>query len=96
MKREDAQKMCQEIRHYLTSGNPVWNKNDVEEALNMAIDALSEQSGDLISRADAIAAMGEEPEIWTDTDEEWAYHNAWVEHISALKALPSAIGGDTE
>lgn len=45
---------------------------------------------DLISRQDAIDALGEEPEIWNDTEEEWAYRNAWVEHISALKALPSA------
>ena len=60
------------------------------EAIDMAIKALSTNlSDDLISRADAIEALGEEPEIWTDTDEEWAYHNAWVEHISALKALPS-------
>ena len=45
---------------------------------------------DLISREDAIDALGEEPEIWNDTEEEWAYRNAWVEHISAIKALPSA------
>lgn len=45
---------------------------------------------DLISRQDAIYALGEEPEIWNDTEEEWAYRNAWVEHIAAIKALPSA------
>lgn len=45
---------------------------------------------DLINRQDAINALGEEPEIWNDTEEEWAYRNAWVEHISAIKALPSA------
>jgi hypothetical protein len=49
-----------------------------------------EPIGDLISRQDAIDALGEEPEIWNDTEEEWAYRNAWVEHISALKSLPSA------
>lgn len=90
MKREDAQKMCQEIRHYLTSGNPIWNKNDVEEALNMAIDALSEPSGDLISRADAIEALGEEPEIILDTDAEWEMHDRWVDAMTSIKTLPSA------
>lgn len=51
---------------------------------------------DLIRRQDAIEAMGEEPEIWNDTEEEWAYHNAWVEHISAIKALPSAMREPTK
>lgn len=50
----------------------------------------SESKLDLISRADAIDALGEEPDIWNDTEEEWAYRNAWVEHISAIKSLPSA------
>lgn len=45
---------------------------------------------DSIYRRDAIDALGEEPDIWNDTEEEWAYRNAWVEHISAIKALPSA------
>ena len=44
----------------------------------------------LIRRSDAIDALGEEPEVWSDTEEEWAYRNAWVEHIAAIKALPSA------
>ena len=47
-------------------------------------------TGELISRADAIDALGEEPEIWNDSEEEWAYRNAWVEHISAIKSLTSA------
>lgn len=51
---------------------------------------MSKRSDDTISRQDAIDALGEEPEIWNDTEEEWAYRNAWVEHISAIKALPSA------
>lgn len=44
----------------------------------------------LIKRQEAIDALGEEPDIWNDTEEEWAYRNAWVEHIAAVKALPSA------
>ena len=49
-----------------------------------------EDKTDLISRADAIEAMGEEPPVWLDTAEEWAERDAWVLHVSALKALPSA------
>ena len=76
------------------------------ESVRMAIEALEMQdlcaemlesakdtnalAKDLISRQDAIDALGEEPEIWNDTEEEWAYRNAWVEHISAIKSLPSA------
>lgn len=45
---------------------------------------------DLINRQDAIDALGEEPDIWNDTEDEWTYRNAWVEHISAIKSLPSA------
>lgn len=45
---------------------------------------------DLIRRQAAIDALGDEPDVWTDTEEEWAYRNAWVEHISAIKSLPSA------
>ena len=72
--------------------------SEAYEALDMAIEALSNAgqhvqhvgSVDLISRQDAIDALGEEPDIWNDTEEEWAYRNAWVEHISAIKSLPSA------
>jgi len=59
------------------------------EAIDMAIEALS-LSGDIISRADAIEAMGEEPLVWQDTYEEWEAHEMWEQHINALKALPSA------
>lgn len=45
---------------------------------------------DIISRQAAIDALGDEPEVWNETAEEWAYRDAWVEHIAAIKALPSA------
>lgn len=60
------------------------------EALDMAIQALSKPSGDLISRADAIEALGEEPEIILDTDAEWEMHDRWVDAIASMKSLPSA------
>ena len=46
--------------------------------------------GDLISRADAIDALGDEPEVWNDTDAEWAERDSWVLHKVAIESLPSA------
>ena len=75
------------------------DREEAEEAVVMAIKALedierwrmwSQTYDNLISRQDAIDSFGDEPEVWNDTEEEWAYRNAWVEHISAIKSLPSA------
>ena len=75
------------------------DREEAEEAVVMAIKALedierwrtwSHTYDNLISRQDAIDSFGDEPEVWNDTEEEWAYRNAWVEHISAIKSLPSA------
>lgn len=48
------------------------------------------KDGDLISRAEAIDAMGEEPPIVYDLATEWKEHDVWVRNVSALSALPSA------
>ena len=40
MTREDAIEMCKSIKDYLTGGNPVWSKEEVAEAMTMAIEAL--------------------------------------------------------
>ena len=42
MTKGEAIDMCMEVRDYLTSGNPIWNKDKVREALDMAIEALEE------------------------------------------------------
>ena len=44
---------------------------------------------DCISRQAAIKALGEEPDIARDTDEEWAEHDTWARHIRAIESLPS-------
>lgn len=95
MNREEAMYLLNNLRSVA--------EGKEDEAIDTAIEALSSSEiptestntptntpTDLISRADAIEALGEEPEVWTDTEEEWAYRNAWVEHISAIKSLPSA------
>lgn len=40
MNRQDALVKCKAIRDYLTAGNPVWSKEEVAEAMTMAIEAL--------------------------------------------------------
>ena len=46
---------------------------------------------DLISRAEAIKALGEEPEVWTGKDEyAQGLNNQWHYDVNAIKALPSA------
>lgn len=43
MTREKAIEMCEAIKHYLTAGNPVWSKEEVAEAMTMAIIALDRE-----------------------------------------------------
>lgn len=43
MTREKAIEMCKSIKHYLTGGNPVWSKEEVAEAMTMAIKALENE-----------------------------------------------------
>ena len=45
---------------------------------------------DLISRQDAIDALGEEPAVWCDSEAEIAERNQWRLDVSAIKAIPSA------
>jgi len=45
---------------------------------------------DLISRAEAIDALGEEPPVWYDGEDEIAERNQWRRDVAAIKALPSA------
>lgn len=53
MTREEAIGKINAIKKYLTAGNPIWDVREIDEALNMAIEALEhEPSEDLISRAD--------------------------------------------
>lgn len=49
-----------------------------------------EPQGDLISRAEAIEALGEEPPVWCDEEYEIAEHNQWREDVEAIKSVPSA------
>lgn len=48
MNREEAINVIKGARQYLTVGNPIWNVKKVDEAMNMAIEALS---SDAIAKA---------------------------------------------
>ena len=74
------------------------DREEAEEAVVMAIKTLedierwrtwSHTYDNLISRQDAIDALGDEPEVWNDTDAEWAERDAWVMHKVAIESLPS-------
>ena len=43
---------------------------------------------DLISRQAAIDALGEEPPVWYDGEDEIAERNQWKRDIEAIKQLP--------
>jgi hypothetical protein len=45
---------------------------------------------DLISRQAAIDALGEEPPVWYDGDDEIAERNQWRRDKAAIESLPSA------
>ena len=45
---------------------------------------------DLIKRQDAIDALGEEPPVWYDGDDEIAERNQWRRDKAAIESLPSA------
>ena len=47
------------------------------------------KSDDLISRRAAIDALGEAPEVWMDTPEEFASLNQWEMDVTAIEAVPS-------
>lgn len=49
-----------------------------------------EPKSDLISRAEAIEAMGEEPPVWCDEEYEIAERNQWRADVEAIKSVPSA------
>ena len=48
------------------------------------------KDSDLISRADALEALGEEPPVWCDEEYEIAERNQWRADVEAIKSVPSA------
>ena len=49
--------------------------------------------GNLIDRQAALDALGEEPPVWYDGEDEIAERNQWRRDVAAIKALPSAQPG---
>ena len=45
---------------------------------------------DLISRAEAVDALGDAPEVWTESPEELAEVSQWEMDVAAIMAVPSA------
>ena len=49
---------------------------------------------DNISRQAAVDALGEAPEVWTESPEEFAALNQWEMDVTAIKAVPPATCDD--
>lgn len=43
MTREEAIKKINAIKKYLITGNPIWDVKEIDEVLNMAIEALKQE-----------------------------------------------------
>lgn len=43
MTREEAIKKINAIKKYLTAGNPMWDVKEIDEVLNMAIEAIQKR-----------------------------------------------------
>lgn len=48
MTREEAINMIKVVRQYLTAGNPIFDAKKINETMRMAIEALSERTGEWI------------------------------------------------
>lgn len=60
MTKEEALKLMQAVKSYMTSGNPIWSVEPIGEAFDMAIEALQAKTdGDTISRQAALDAVYE-------------------------------------
>ncbi len=95
MTNEEAIKKLEGFKNYLCSGNPIWDTNEVAEVFDTAIEALRKDVpdtnvGDMVSRQAAIDALGEEPPVWYDGEDELAERNQWRRDVNAIKALPPA------
>lgn len=42
MTKEEALKLMQAVKSYMTSGNPMWSVEPIGEAMDMAIEALEQ------------------------------------------------------
>lgn len=51
---------------------------------------MTTMKDDTISRQAAIDALGEEPPVWYDGEDEIAERNQWRRDVAAIKSLPSA------
>ena len=60
MTRSEAIDMLRQICSYLTAGNPVWRSEPIREAIDMAIEALTERE-----------ASAERSGKWIPRDDRW-------------------------
>lgn len=90
MNREEAIKICKEVRKYMCAGNPIWDKETIHEALTTAIidmkmmPRMLERLGKVnLSKCDLIdrtALMDKLTSQWNiQDDDEFANKTIWRE-----------------
>ena len=74
------------------TGLVLYYANEIIYALHEALQGKDTNvpTKDCISRADAIDALGEEPPVWYDGEDEIAERNQWRRDKAAIESLPSA------
>lgn len=97
---ESAEKAIEVLKNAAWLG-AVYSFEETEEAVKTAIRALQVTSAqpnvhdfpkdaDCISRADALEALGEEPPVWYDGEDEIAERNQWRRDVKAIEGVPTA------
>ena len=68
MTREEAIGKINAIKKYLTAGNPIWDVREIDEALNMAIEALQQEpkTGEWIPCSERLPEEREDYELATE------------------------------
>lgn len=99
MTKAEVQEILQEIKHYLTAGNPVWDVDEIAEACDIAIEALEMQDlcaemlesakpvstdGDLIHRQDI------KYHVQLEAMGNGQYEEVEVAYKNDIESLPSA------
>lgn len=78
MTKEEALKLMQAIKSYMTSGNPMWSVEPIGEAMDMAIEALEQSQWIPISKEPDTASHVLVTAKWGEDDYEVFETDYWV------------------
>ena len=90
LKREIGKAENRTLWHYAESIDMAIETLSAEASQNLAEPNKDLRGSDLIRRSDALDALGEEPPVWYDGEDEIAERNQWRMDKAAIESLPSA------